>query len=58
LQLDVGTGPAGDVWVTNNWQDHNVCYGKPSSTVRRSKVEPLIALSTSEVAAWFALEPR
>ena len=30
LQVDVGIGPAGDVWVTNNWQDHNVCYGKPA----------------------------
>ena len=30
LQVDVGIGPAGDVWVTNNWQDHTVCYyGKP-----------------------------
>ena len=23
LQVDVGIGPAGDVWVTNNWQDHD-----------------------------------
>jgi len=30
LQVDVGIGPAGDVWVTNNWQDHDVCYGKPA----------------------------
>ncbi len=29
LQVDVGIGPAGDVWVTNNWQDHTSCYGKP-----------------------------
>lgn len=29
LQVDIGVGPAGDVWVTNNWQDTASCYGKP-----------------------------
>ena len=33
LQVDVGIDPAGDVWVTNNWQDHNSCYGKPDEAV-------------------------
>ena len=33
LQVDIGIGPAGDVWVTNNWQDHNVCYGKPAEAL-------------------------
>ena len=33
LQVDVGIGPAGDVWVTNNWQDHEVCYGKPAEPI-------------------------
>src|SRR5208337_103926 len=33
LQVDVGIGPAGDVWVTNNWQDHAVCYGKPAEPI-------------------------
>src|SRR4249920_1350550 len=33
LQVDVGIGPAGDVWVTNNWQDHASCFGKPDETV-------------------------
>ena len=28
LQVDVGIGPAGDVWVTNNWQDPAACYAK------------------------------
>lgn len=28
LQVDVGIGPAGDVWVTNNWEDPAACYGK------------------------------
>ena len=32
LQVDVGIGPAGDVWVTNNWQDHASCYGKPDKS--------------------------
>ena len=29
LQVDVGIGPAGDVWVTNNWQEPASCFGKP-----------------------------
>ena len=33
LQVDVGIGQAGDVWVTNNWQDHTSCYGKPKEVV-------------------------
>jgi hypothetical protein len=27
LQVDIGVGLAGDVWVTNNWQDLASCYG-------------------------------
>ena len=33
LQVDIGIGPAGDVWVTNNWQDHVLCYGKHDEAV-------------------------
>jgi len=33
LQVDIGVGPAGDVWVTNNWQDTAACYGKPDETI-------------------------
>ena len=33
LQVDIGVGPAGDVWVTNNWQDTASCYGKPDETI-------------------------
>ncbi len=29
LQVDIGIGPAGDVWVTNNWQDPASCFGDP-----------------------------
>jgi hypothetical protein len=44
LQVDVGIGPAGDVWVTNNWQDHNVCYGKPAEQIStRCAGEGLVA---------------
>ena len=25
LQVDMGIGPAGDVWVTNNWQESATC---------------------------------
>lgn len=33
LQVDIGVGPAGDVWVTNNWQDTAACYGKPDEAI-------------------------
>jgi hypothetical protein len=33
MQVDVGIGPAGDVWVTNNWQDRESCYGRPNEVV-------------------------
>jgi len=28
MQIDVGIGPAGDVWVTNNWQYYPAALGK------------------------------
>jgi hypothetical protein len=28
MQVDVGIGPAGDVWVTNNWQYYPAALGK------------------------------
>ena len=33
MQVDVGIGPAGDVWVTNNWQDRGECFGKPNEAL-------------------------
>jgi streptogramin lyase len=36
MQVDVGIGPAGDVWVTNNWHYYPACLGRvdePSSTL-------------------------
>jgi hypothetical protein len=33
LQVDIGIGPAGDVWVTNNWQDTAACYGTPAEAI-------------------------
>ena len=29
LLVDASIDPAGDVWVSNNWQDPASCYGKP-----------------------------
>ena len=29
LQTDLAISPAGDVWVMNNWQDLNSCFGVP-----------------------------
>ena len=34
LQVDVGIGPAGDVWVTNNWQDYKDALGKTDEAVQ------------------------
>ena len=33
MEVDIGIGPAGDVWATNNWKDHAACYGKPNEVV-------------------------
>jgi hypothetical protein len=30
MQTDLAIGPAGDVWVMNNWQDIESCFGVPS----------------------------
>ena len=29
-QTDIAVGPAGDVWVINNWQDIDSCVGVPN----------------------------
>jgi hypothetical protein len=29
MQTDLAIGPAGDVWVMNNWQDIDSCFGTP-----------------------------
>jgi hypothetical protein len=29
MQTDLAVGPAGDVWVMNNWQDIDSCFGDP-----------------------------
>jgi hypothetical protein len=33
LQVDVGVGPAGDVWVSNNWQYWPSAFGKPDEAL-------------------------
>jgi hypothetical protein len=33
MQVDIGIGPAGDVWVTNNWQDIDSCFGVPDEVL-------------------------
>ncbi len=36
MQVDVGIGPAGDVWATNNWQDYKAALDRvaePLSTL-------------------------
>src|SRR5262249_5458977 len=30
MQTDLAIGPAGDVWVMNNWQDIDSCFGYPN----------------------------
>ena len=29
MQTDLAIGPAGNVWVINNWQDIDSCFGNP-----------------------------
>jgi hypothetical protein len=33
MQTDLAIGPAGDVWVMNNWQDIDSCFGVPSEVL-------------------------
>ena len=33
MQTDLAIGPAGDVWVMDNWQDIDSCFGVPSEAV-------------------------
>jgi len=33
MQTDLAIGPAGDVWVMNNWQDIDSCYGTPKEAL-------------------------
>ena len=37
MQTDLAIGPTGDVWVMDNWQDINSCYGDPE----RGPLDPL-----------------
>ena len=33
MQTDLAIGPAGDVWVMNNWQDIDSCFGTPDEAL-------------------------
>jgi hypothetical protein len=33
MQTDLAIGPAGDVWVMNNWQDIETCFGVPPEAI-------------------------
>ena len=33
MQTDLAIGPAGDVWVMNNWQNIDSCFGKPDEAL-------------------------
>jgi hypothetical protein len=33
MQTDLAIGPAGDVWVVNNWQDVDSCFGTPNEVL-------------------------
>ena len=33
MQTDLAIGPAGDVWVMNNWQDIDSCFGTPNEAL-------------------------
>jgi hypothetical protein len=31
--VDIGVGPAGDVWVTNNWENDAAAFGKETEAL-------------------------
>ena len=33
MQTDLAISPAGDLWVMNNWQDIDSCFGTPSEAL-------------------------
>jgi hypothetical protein len=33
MLVDVAISPAGDVWVTNNWQNRESCFGDPDEAL-------------------------
>jgi len=33
MQVDIGVDPAGNVWVSNNWQDVDSCMGPPNEAL-------------------------
>jgi hypothetical protein len=33
MQTDLAIGPTGDIWVIDNWQDINSCYGDPNEAL-------------------------
>jgi len=33
MQTDLAISPSGDVWVMNNWQDIDSCFGKPNEAL-------------------------
>jgi hypothetical protein len=36
MQTDLAISPSGDVWVINNWQDIDSCFGVPPKCSRRA----------------------
>ena len=39
MQGDLAIGPAGDVWVTNNWQNIDSCFGVPAKRSQPGAVD-------------------
>jgi hypothetical protein len=33
MQTDLAISPSGDVWVMNNWQDIDSCFGEPNEAL-------------------------
>ena len=46
LQVDIDIGPAGDVWVTNNWQDHDVL-------LRQARLSPSRLFAPAQELSFF-----
>ena len=53
MQTDLAIDPAGNVWVMNNWQDIDSCFGTPPETLSTRCGRPPRALRSS--TAWPSL---
>ena len=47
MLVDASIDPAGNVWVSNNWQDQVSCYGSPTRAFQRAAAAKGLWCSTA-----------